>query len=332
MSNNYLTLSSQETTIICDPIFSEHHPLVAHDCVILTHLDNDALDFLADYDEQKTVYVSFEFYKLIQKLIAVKLLAETQVQLKIIPYQYPLTIGDITLTAFPNDDGQFGSFALLAQGAEKVLGYCDAIYTHGNHNKRIKRWKQIFHQNQLDILVLGSKISPVAKNQNALSENGMQEMLTKFITKNKTHTPLTALLSPFNPERLYRYDKTAKLNHTPIIWNQNYLQLLQAFYPFAEFYSAKNLPLTSKSAIVQSEQSHQLTASKIFTDPAILHPEAVSIAGLIYQKQLCVLTQNELQKFVEYLAADQVIMKKDRSLNQNHLIPQKWLQSLTLTI
>ncbi|GKS80371.1 hypothetical protein LPAF129_00560 [Ligilactobacillus pabuli] len=332
MSNNYLTLSSQETTVICDPVFSEHDPLAAHDYVILTHLDNDALDFLADYDEQKNVYVSFEFYKLIQKLIAVKLLAETQVQLKIIPYQYPLTLGDIRLTAFPNDDGQFGSFALLATGPEKTVGYCDAVYTHGNHNKRIKRWKKIFQQSQLDILVLGSKISPLTKNQNALSENGMQEMLTKFITKNNANAPLTALLSPFNPERLYRYDKTAKLNQTPIIWNKNYLQLLQAFYPYAEFYGAENLPLTSKSALVQSEQRHQLAANKIFTDPAVLHPEAISITGLIYQKQLCALSQSELHDFTEYLAADQVIMKEDRSLNQNHLIPQKWLQSLALTI
>lgn len=332
LSNSYLTLTNQQTTVLCDPIFSEHDPLIPHDYVILTHLDNDSLDFLANYTEEQTVYVSFEFFKLIQKLVDVRLLETNNVQLKILPYNYPLQLGSIQVTTLPNDDGQFGSVVLLLTGDSQTVGYCDAVYVHGNHTKRIKRWKKIFRASQIDTLVLGSKISPLTKRANILSENGMQEMLTKFITKNFHHAPLTALLSPFDPERLYRYDKTAKLNNCPIIWDKNYLRILRSFYPFTDFFGPTNLPTESKNVIVQVEQSRQLKKVHVFFDPAILHPNAISVAGLIYQNQLCALLENELHDLIEFLAADQIIMKEDRSQSQNHLIPQKWLQPLILKI
>lgn len=332
LPDNYLTLNSEQTRILCDPILTDDTDLGEHDYIILTHIDFDTLDLLDNYVGFKPIYLSFELFKLIQKLVRVDLLEPVQANLKILPYNYSVKLGGIQMAAFKNDDGQFGSFTLIARGSHSTIGYCDSFYSHGNHKKRIKKWQKAFREKQLDTLILGSKIAPISEQKNILSENGMQEMLLKFITKNPADQPLTALLSPFDPERLYRYDKTAKQNQRPIVWDKNYLQLLESFYPFAEFFSAKNLPTTAQSIIVQVEQSQQLKHMNTFLDPALLHPNAVNIAGLIYQKHLCALTLAELNEFVSYIDPGQVIMKEDRSLAQDHSIPQKWLRSLELTI
>lgn len=332
LPNNYLALNSKTTRILCDPIWQNATDLESHDYVILTHLDFDTLDLLANYSNASPIFMSFELFKLIQKLIKVGLLQHVQADLKILPYNFPTKLGDIQIFAFSNDDGQFGSLALTAQSHQGSLGYCDSFYSRGNHKKRIKKWKKAFREKQVDTLVLGSKIASFPGQKNVLSENGMQEMLQKFISKNPPDQPLTALLSPFDPERLHRYDKTAKQNDRPIIWDKNYLQLLQAFYPFDEFFSATKLPNQAQSIVVQIEQSQQLKKFTTFLDPALLHPNSVDIIGLIYQKNLCALSQADLNEFVSYVAARQVIMKEDRSLAQNRSIPQKWLRPLDLKI
>lgn len=332
LPNNYLILKTEQAQILCDPILNERTPLEKHDFIILTHLDFDTLDFMNNYRSSKPVYVSFELLKLIQKLTKVNLLKPVQLNLKVLPYKYAVKIGNISLTAFSNDDGQFGSMSILANGPHNTLGYCDSFYNHGNHKKRIKKWKKGFHEQNIDQLVLGSQIAPLNRSKNILSENGMQEMLTKFISKHKTKQPLTALLSPFDPERLYRYDKTAKTNQTPIIWDKNYWQILHSFYPFDDFFSVERLPEKNTNIIIQMEQSQQLKNSDTFFDPAVLHPYAVSTEGLIHQKPLCTLSQSELNEFISYIKPQQVVMKKDHSSDQNHLVPTNWLKSLTITM
>ncbi len=332
MTSNYTALSSGKTKILCDPVMDEDTDLETHSHIILTHLDFDALDFLENYSSEHSIYVSFEFFKLIQKLMRDNLLEPFHHNLKILPYGYTVSLGSIQVEAFPNDDGQYGSMALIAAGKKQTVGYCDAFYLRGNHKKRIKQWKRAFCQANLEVLILGSKIAPLSEQKNFLTENGMQEMLAKFISKNFNTDPLTVLLSPWDPERLYRYDKTAKDCGRPIVWDKSYLQLLRAFYPFASFYSAQNLPKDPEKMLVQVEQSKQLAGTTIFFDPAILHPNSVDVSGLIYQNQLCALTQTELKEFTADIAAKEVIMKTDRSLAQNHLIPKKWLQSSHLSL
>lgn len=332
MSNSYTTLRSKKTTILLDPDIEQALTLEEHDYVILTHLDFDAVDFLTNYAEQKPVYVSFEFFKLMQKLIKVNLVENIQTKLAILPYNYPVQLGDIQIHALSNDDGLFGSLALMAKGANAAVGYCDAFYLHGNHNKRIKTWKKAFRDAHLTTLLLGSRIAPFAKKENQLSENGMQEMLTKFISKNSAAELLTVLLSPWDPERLYRYDKTAKNCHRPIIWNHNYFQLLQAFYPFADFYNAQNLPQDSAQVLVQVEQSRQLNTMPVFLDPALLHPHAIDSTGLIYQQPLCALSEAELHEFTAFVGAENIIMKTDKSLEFERQIPAKWQQELLVDL
>ena len=198
-----ICLESKQT-IILDP--KEKVAFTTGDVYLFTHLSTDLLRILADKRRKNLVYLPQMLLKQLQKLVQAGFIRPLNFRkIKCYPYNYPVQISDLWVTAFPSDDGLNGAVSLLLEHEGKALGYTGRFITRGAHKKRIKKWKKTFQTAKLDLLLLDS-----AALQTSEVFVSNTKKFKRFLT-NLSPTDLPALkLSKLAPEEILEYQEIAK--------------------------------------------------------------------------------------------------------------------------
>lgn len=296
-------LKEQQTNIGID--LTENDTKI--DYLVLTHLKEETLNLLTQINPTTPVYLSQDLYWLLQKLMRFNFITSFPLNCKILPYGCAVTLENVEITALNSDDGLYGAIALLIASAQQTLAYPGAFCLQGAHKKRLKNWKKILQASQPDYLILDQRLKNLAKPD--LSEVNLQKAFLKFLN----HQPLKPkiILSPWNPERIYRYHQTALGVGWKIIFNQNYAKFLHSLYPFDTFYvdfaSSEEYfkqPATNEKIIVQTEINNSTT--KVFIDPVIADFAQHPSLDAYLQTDLIGLGDVQLNEFITYLSPKKI--------------------------
>ncbi|MFT9204393.1 MAG: hypothetical protein ABF536_03030, partial [Liquorilactobacillus mali] len=198
------------------------------------HYSENNINALRTSDKKIRFYLSQELYTLIQKLIRFGFIDKLQSRPKIIPAQYPQRIDGVEITAYKNDDSLYGSLAFLINSSSKSIFYCHSFTNKGAHSKRLKNWKKVIRQNQPSSFYLDAKMY-TNNSHPIISETGIQKQFSKFISHVSADAPAKVLFSPLSPERLAKYNETAREHDRIILWQKEYAELLNFFFPDDEF-------------------------------------------------------------------------------------------------
>lgn len=294
-------LTEQQTTLGIDTFEIDE----SVNYLIFTHLQEETLNFLTTKSCEIPVYLSQNLYWLLQKLVRFKFIAPLSITCHVLPYSYQVRLGNFKVTAFNSDDGLYGAIALLIENQkQQKIGYSGALSSIGAHKKRLKTWKKALHDSQLDVLLVDNALQ--ADKHDNLSEVNLQKALLKLLTQQTT--PISAIFSPWNPERLYRYHQTALSVGWKIIFAKNYANLLHALYPFETFYvsfdstqeNLKQIPVTSKTILQQTKFD---TATVQFVDPVIEDYLHNTRLDAYLQTDLIGLGRAEFNELIRYLDA-----------------------------
>ena len=147
--------------------------------VVISHLSADNLAYLQQATLPAKTFVSQNLFLLLQKLTKFELIANLNLDLKVLPYGFAVPIADLKITALNNDDGLWGSIALYLKHDHQKLGYVAKFDIHGIHKKRIKAWKKFFSQQKLDYLILGYQDRD--DSDNYLSKTGQLKNIEKTL-------------------------------------------------------------------------------------------------------------------------------------------------------
>lgn len=291
--DNGFYLQCNATTIAVD---LTQIPANNSSCLIITHLKTETLSLLQK-ELTIPIYLSQDLFWLLQKLARFSFINLAKQEWKILPYGYFVELGDFKIQALKSDDGLFGACSLLLIDKQQhTIGYCGVFFNHGTHKKRIKAWKKVFAQSSLEhlILVKNKQIMPLSTE---LSENNIQKSLLKFLN-HTSKQETSAIFSPWSPERLLRYQKTAMGAGWQIIWQKDFAQFLAAFYPFEEFLTTPSFPT---KRLYQVAQPRFKQDTEVFIDPVITAfvNEPIELADL--QASLVGLNDSELKEFINYL-------------------------------
>lgn len=132
-----LTLTTPKARVNVDESTDKTTP------VVISHL-TPAVITLLHHPLTMPVFISQDLYELLQILSITGLLKLSLNRVQIMPTGYPTIIGDLQITPFPNDDGLWGSTALLIKDPATTIGFCATFTPHGNRKKRLKKWKRHF--------------------------------------------------------------------------------------------------------------------------------------------------------------------------------------------
>lgn len=132
-----VTLTTSRTHVNVDDLTDKTAP------VVISHLTPAVITSL-QHSVTTPVFMSQDLYELLQILTVTGLLKLSLKRVQIMPTGYPTVINDLRITPFPNDDGMWGSVALLIKDDATSIGYCAAFTPHGNRKKRLKKWKRHF--------------------------------------------------------------------------------------------------------------------------------------------------------------------------------------------
>ncbi|MFK5676365.1 hypothetical protein [Ligilactobacillus sp. LYQ60] len=132
-----LTLTTSQAHVNVDELTDKTTP------VVISHLTPTVITLLHQ-PLTMPVFISQDLYELLQILTVTGVLKLSLKGVQIMPTGYPTIIGDLQITPFPNDDGLWGSTALLIKDTETTIGFCATFTPHGNKKKRLKKWKRHF--------------------------------------------------------------------------------------------------------------------------------------------------------------------------------------------
>lgn len=252
------------------------------DVYLFSHLSSGLLKVLGDSSRKNTVYLPQMLFKHLQKLVLSKFIEPLNFEnIKSFPYEYPLSILGVNVTAFLSDDGTNGAISLLLEYDSKKIGYTGRFVTQGLHKKRIKKWKKHFQEARLDLLLLDSS---VLKKADVFVSN--TKKFKRFLTQTPADTLTSVKLSYLAPEQILDFQTIAESLGKKLLLAPQYQALTQDLFPFYDFYA-----LTEKSL----EQA--------LADPEayLLQADVVANKGTVYNK-------------VEDLSLDQI--PADQSLSE----------------
>ena len=132
-----LTITTPQINVNVDGFTDKPTP------VVISHLTPAMISFL-QRPSTAPVFISQDLYELLQILTVTGVLKLSLERVQIMPTSYPTIIGDLRITPLPNDNGVWGSVALLIEDAAMAIGYCATFTTHGSKKKRLKKWKRHF--------------------------------------------------------------------------------------------------------------------------------------------------------------------------------------------
>lgn len=263
--------------------------------VIISHLSADNLAYLQQATLPAKTFVSQNLFLLLQKLTKFELIANLNLDLKVLPYGFAVPVADLKITALNNDDGLWGSIALYLEHDHQKLGYVAKFDIHGIHKKRIKAWKKFFSQQKLDYLILGYQDRD--DSDNYLSKTGQLKNIEKTLEQADS-TQIYLEMTPFDPEQLVKIDDLAHRLDYQIKWLPGYAELISYFNQLD--FKEGSPAATDKNLIQREAQAH------IADDLTISSPLLAEDGKIDFMNNFAYPTEAELKEILKYIAAKQV--------------------------
>ncbi|WP_302757711.1 hypothetical protein [Ligilactobacillus salivarius] len=263
--------------------------------VIISHLSADNLAYLQQATLPAKIFVSQNLFLLLQKLTKFELIANLNLDLKVLPYGFAVSVVDSKITALNSDDGLWGSMALYLEHDHQKLGYVAKFDIHGIHKKRIKAWKKFFSQQKLDYLILGYQDRD--DSDNYLSKTGQLKNIEKTLEQANS-TQIYLEMTPFDPEQLVKIDDLAHRLDYQIKWLPGYAELISYFkqLDFKESSSS-----TMDKILIQREFQPYTSADLVISSPLLTKDGKID-----FTKNFAYPTEAELKEILKYIAAKQV--------------------------
>lgn len=263
--------------------------------VIISHLSADNLAYLQQATLPAKTFVSQNLFLLLQKLSKFELIANLNLDLKVLPYGFAVSVADSKITALNSDDGLWGSMALYLEHDHQKLGYVAKFDIHGIHKKRIKAWKKFFSQQKLDYLILGYQDRD--DSDNYLSKTGQLKNIEKTLEQADS-TQIYLEMTPFDPEQLVKIDDLAHRLDYQIKWLPGYAELISYFKQLD--FKDGSPAATDKTLIQRKAQAH------ITDDLTISSPLLAEDGKIDFMNNFAYPTEAELKEILKYIAAKQV--------------------------
>ena len=286
-------VETDETIIFFDNYINVDSP--KEKFVIISHLSADNLAYLQQATLPAKTFVSQNLFLLLQKLTKFELIANLNLDLKVLPYGFAVPVADLKITALNSDDGLWGSMALYLEHDHQKLGYVAKFDIHGIHKKRIKAWKKFFSQQKLDYLILGYQDRD--DSDNYLSKTGQLKNIEKTLEQADS-TQIYLEMTPFDPEQLVKIDDLAHRLDYQIKWLPGYVELISYFkqLDFKESSSS-----TMDKILIQREFQPYTSADLVISSPLLTKDGKID-----FTKNFAYPTEAELKEILKYIAAKQV--------------------------
>ncbi|MGI1827352.1 hypothetical protein [Ligilactobacillus salivarius] len=263
--------------------------------VIISHLSADNLAYLRQATLPAKTFVSQNLFLLLQKLSKFELIANLNLDLKVLPYGFAVSVADSKITALNNDDGLWGSIALYLEHDHQKLGYVAKFDIHGIHKKRIKAWKKFFSQQKLDYLILGYQDRD--DSDNYLSKTGQLKNIEKTL-KQADSTQIYLEMTPFDPEQLVKIDDLAHRLDYQIKWLPGYAELI-SYFKQLDFKDGS--PAATDKTLIQREAQAHITDDLTISSPLLAEDGKID-----FMNNFAYPTEAELKEILKYIAAKQV--------------------------
>lgn len=286
-------VETDETIIFFDNYINVDSP--KEKFVIISHLSADNLAYLQQATLPAKTFVSQNLFLLLQKLSKFELIANLNLDLKVLPYGFAVSVADSKITALNSDDGLWGSMALYLEHDHQKLGYVAKFDIHGIHKKRIKAWKKFFSQQKLDYLILGYQDRD--DSDNYLSKTGQLKNIEKTLEQANS-TQIYLEMTPFDPEQLVKIDDLSHRLDYQIKWLPGYAELISYFKQLD--FKEGSPAATDKNLIQREAQAH------IADDLTISSPLLAEDGKIDFMNNFAYPTEAELKEILKYIAAKQV--------------------------
>lgn len=286
-------VETDETIIFFDNYINIDSP--KEKFVIISHLSADNLAYLQQATLPAKTFVSQNLFLLLQKLTKFELIANLNLDLKVLPYGFAVSVADSKITTLNSDDGLWGSMALYLEHDHQKLGYVAKFDIHGIHKKRIKAWKKFFSQQKLDYLILGYQDRD--DSDNYLSKTGQLKNIEKTLEQADS-TQIYLEMTPFDPEQLVKIDDLAHRLDYQIKWLPGYAELISYFKQLD--FKEGSPAATDKNLIQREAQAH------IADDLTISSPLLAEDGKIDFMNNFAYPTEAELKEILKYIAAKQV--------------------------
>lgn len=263
--------------------------------VVISHLSADNLAYLQQATLPAKTFVSQNLFLLLQKLSKFELIANLNLDLKVLPYGFAVSVADSKITALNSDDGLWGSMALYLEHDHQKLGYVAKFDIHGIHKKRIKAWKKFFSQQKLDYLILGYQDRD--DNDNYLSKNGQLKNIEKTLEQADS-TQFYLEMTPFDPEQLVKIDDLAHRLDYQIKWLPGYAELI-SYFKQLDFKDGS--PAATDKTLIQREAQAHITDDLTISSPLLAEDGKID-----FMNNFADPTEAELKEILKYIAAKQV--------------------------
>ena len=286
-------VETDETIIFFDNYINIDSP--KEKFVIISHLSADNLAYLQQATLPAKTFVSQNLFLLLQKLTKFELISNLNLDLKVLPYGFAVSVADSKITALNSDDGLWGSMALYLEHDHQKLGYVAKFDIHGIHKKRIKAWKKFFSQQKLDYLILGYQDRD--DSDNYLSKTGQLKNIEKTLEQADS-TQIYLEMTPFDPEQLVKIDDLAHRLDYQIKWLPGYAELISYFKQLD--FKEGSPAATDKTLIQREAQAH------IADDLTISSPLLAEDGKIDFMNNFAYPTEAELKEILKYIAAKHV--------------------------
>lgn len=263
--------------------------------VIISHLSADNLTYLQQATLPAKTFVSQNLFLLLQKLSKFELIANLNLDLKVLPYGFAVSVADSKITALNSDDGLWGSIALYLEHDHQKLGYVAKFDIHGIHKKRIKAWKKFFSQQKLDYLILGYQDRD--DSDNYLSKTGQLKNIEKTLEQANS-TQIYLEMTPFDPEQLVKIDDLAHRLDYQIKWLPDYAELI-SYFKQLDFKDGS--PAATDKTLIQREAQAHITDDLTISSPLLAEDGKID-----FMNNFADPTEAELKEILKYIAAKQV--------------------------
>ncbi|HJG16119.1 hypothetical protein [Ligilactobacillus salivarius] len=263
--------------------------------VIISHLSADNLAYLQQATLPTKTFVSQNLFLLLQKLTKFELIANLNLDLKVLPYGFAVSVADSKITALNSDDGLWGSMALYLEHDHQKLGYVAKFDIHGIHKKRIKAWKKFFSQQKLDYLILGYQDRD--DSDNYLSKTGQLKNIEKTLEQANS-TQIYLEMTPFDPEQLVKIDDLAHRLDYQIKWLPGYAELI-SYFKQLDFKDGS--PAATDKTLIQREAQAHITDDLTISSPLLAEDGKID-----FMNNFADPTEAELKEILKYIAAKQV--------------------------
>ena len=263
--------------------------------VIISHLSADNLAYLQQATLPAKTFVSQNLFLLLQKLSKFELIANLNLDLKVLPYGFAVSVADSKITTLNSDDGLWGSMALYLEHDHQKLGYVAKFDIHGIHKKRIKAWKKFFSQQKLDYLILGYQDRD--DSDNYLSKTGQLKNIEKTLEQANS-TQIYLEMTPFDPEQLVKIDDLAHRLDYQIKWLPGYAELI-SYFKQLDFKDGS--PAATDKTLIQREAQAHITDDLTISSPLLAEDGKID-----FMNNFADPTEAELKEILKYIAAKQV--------------------------